>query len=347
MKLRPIRKEDLTRKPLFAPGSQLVDTIEIDPRDVYIPLLKEGVARNAVRTKLDTEHILTLTDRLRKEVDTSQPVPAVIRYERPKVIDGKVYKHELVFGFHRQYAILRNGFDQYVYDVYQFGTDGYPFLKSLRTLQLKENDPLPQKKSLPDEVANVIMELIEVGELSNDEETITEYVEEVKGNAHFNTKKSIVNKVLANTGGYRDITAYSFEQVKSYLGNMDNYDDGVEEYVTKFEYDVPRGQRGATILSGYEIEAIPQAMAYYAKDGSQTYFNMHVKPPKNGDTVEDVRVRMIKNIRNIEKSILMAADYHRKHGKFPWHYKNFLPQDNKAGEDCFIPLAIDGKLPPQ
>ena len=53
MKLRPIRKEDLTRKPIVATGSQLVDTIEIDPRDVYIPLLSEGIARNAVRTKLD------------------------------------------------------------------------------------------------------------------------------------------------------------------------------------------------------------------------------------------------------------------------------------------------------
>lgn len=60
MKLRPIRKEDLTRKPIVATGSQLVDTIEIDPRDVYIPLLREGVARNAVRTKLDQEHIFTL-----------------------------------------------------------------------------------------------------------------------------------------------------------------------------------------------------------------------------------------------------------------------------------------------
>lgn len=336
MKLRPIRKEDLTRKPIVATGSQLVDTIEIDPRDVYIPLLREGVARNAVRTKLDQEHILALQGSLDKEVDPSQPVPGVMRYERPKVIDGKTYKYELVFGFHRQYAILKCMFESYVYDVYKFGVDGVPFLKSIRTLQLVENDKLPAKNSKGDEIANIIMELIEVGELENTEDAIREYVEEVAAHKHGNTKTAIINKVLNNSGAYRDITTYTFDQAQAFLNNSCNYDDNQSEYKTKFEFDVVRKKRGATVLSGYEIEFIPQAMKHYSKDGSESYFNLHVKPPKEGKTVRDVRKDMIQNINAIEQSILDAAEFYRKHNRFPWTLENFLPQDNKNGEDKFI-----------
>lgn len=340
MKLRPIRKENLTRKPIVATGSQLVDTIEIDPRDVYIPLLREGVARNAVRTKLDQEHILQLQGSLDKEVDPSQPVPGVMRYERPKVIDGKTYKYELVFGFHRQYAILKCMFELYVYDVYKFGVDGVPFLKSIRTLQLVENDKLPSKSSFPDEIANIIMELIEVGELENTEDAIREYVEEVAAHKHGNTKTSIINKVLNNSGAYRDITTYTFDQAKAFLGNVSNYDVGESEYTTKFEYDVARQKRGATVLSGYEIEFIPQAMQHFLKDGSESYFNLHVKPPKDGVTVRDVRGKMIKNILNIEKSILASVKFYEKNGRWPWTLENFFPQDNKAGEDKFIEVRV-------
>lgn len=336
MKLRPIRKEDLTRKPIVATGSQLVDTIELDPRDVYIPLLREGVARNAVRTKLDQEHIMALQGSLDKEVDPSQPVPGVMRYERPKVIDGKTYKYELVFGFHRQYAILKCTFESYVYDVYKFGVDGVPFLKSIRTLQLVENDKLPSKNSYPDEIANIIMELIEVGELENTEEAIREYVEEVAAHKHGKTKTSIVNKVLNNSNGYRDITIYNFDQVKAFLGNSGNYDNDQSEYKTKFEYDVLRQKRGATVLSGYEIEFIPQAMKHFKKDGSESYFNLHVKSPKEGKTVRELRKDMLKNIDDIEKSILAVAEFYRNHNRFPWTLENFLPQDNKNGEDKFI-----------
>ena len=338
MKLRPIRKEDLTRKPLVATGSRLVDTIEIDPRDVYIPLLKEGVARNAVRAKLDQEHILQMQGSLGRQVDPSQPVPGVWRYERPKVIDGKAYKYELVFGFHRQYAILKCMFESYVYDVYKFGVDGVPFHTSIRTLQLVENDKLPSKSSFPDEIANIIMELIEVGELENTEDVIREYVEEVAAHKHGNTKTSIINKVMNNSGAYRDITTYTFDQAKAFLGNSNNYGNDQSEYATKFEYDVARQKRGATVLSGYEIEFIPQAMKHYSKDGSESYFNLHVKPPKEGKTVQDARNDMIRNIRVIEKSILDAADFYKENGRFPWTLENFLPQDNKDGEDKFIKI---------
>lgn len=336
MKLRPISIETLTRKPIVAAGSQLVDTIEIDPRDVYIPLLKEGVARNAVRTKLDQEHIMALEASLSKEVETNQPVPAVMRYDRPRVIDGRTYKYELVFGFHRQYAILRCSFELYVYDVYKFGTDGVPFLKSFRTLQLVENDKLPSKDSKGDEIANIIMELIEVGELENNEVAIREYVEDVAAHKHGRTKTSIINKVVNNSGAYRDITTFTFDQVKSFLSNSDNYLDDQTEYKTKFEYDLAREKRGATVLSGYEIEFIPQAMKHFLKDGSESYFNLHVKPPKEGKTVRDVRRDMMKNIDDIEKSILAAADFYRENNRFPWTLESFLPQDNKNGEDRFI-----------
>lgn len=339
MKLRPIRKEDLTRKPIVATGSQLVDTIEIDPRDVYIPLLSEGVARNAVRTKLDQEHILQLQASLSQGVDPSETVPGVMRYERPKVINGKTYKYELVFGFHRQYAILKCMFELYVYDVYKFGVDGVPFLKSVRTLQLVENDKLPAKSSKGDEIANIIMELIEVGELPNDEDSIREYVEEVAAHKHGNTKTAIINKVVNNSGAYRDITTYTFDQAKAFLGNSGNYENDDPEYKLKFEYDVARKKRGATVLSGYEIEFIPQAMKHFLKDGSESYFNLHVKPPKEGKTVQDVREDMIKSIGDIEESILAAADFHKKNGRFPWTLESFLPQDNKSGEDKFISIV--------
>ena len=339
MKRRPIRVEDLTRKPLISIGCQLVDTVEIDPRDVYIPLLREGVARNAVRIKLDHEHILALCSSLYKCVDTSEPVPLIMQYERPKVINGKTYKYELIAGYHRQYAILKCEFETYVYDVYKFGLDGVPFLKSVRTLQLKENDKAPSKPSIGDEIANTIMELIECGELDNDEASIRDYVEDVAGQKHGKTKTSIVNKVLNNSGGYRDITTYTFDQVKSYLSNPDNYDYGEHPYTTKFEYDGNRKKRGATVLSGYEIEFIPQAMKHHLKDNSESYFNLHVKPPKDGKSVDDVRQNMLNNIREIESSILKTAEYYHKHGHFPWSLESWLPQDNKKGETTFIDVS--------
>ena len=100
-----------------------------------------------------------------------------------------------------------------------------------------------------------------------------------------------------------------------------------------------RKKRGATVLSGYEIEFIPQAMKHFLKDGSESYFNLHVKPPKEGKTVQDVREDMMKSIGDIEKSILAAADFHKKNGRFPWTLESFLPQDNKSGEDKFISIV--------
>jgi hypothetical protein len=336
--LHALRKEDLTRKFILASGSRWVETIEINPNDVYIPLGKEGIARNAVRTKLDDQHILALTGSFQNEIDPSQPVPIVVKYETPKIFNGKVYLYELVCGFHRQYAILNCGFESYVYDLYEFGVDGVPYTRAIRTLQLVENDGLPKKNSQASEIENVIMELIERKELGNNESDIRAYLDEVAAHKHHATKTSIVKRVLNNTGGYRDVTTYNFDQVEAYLLNLGNYQSSSNEYKVKFEYDVARGKRGASILESYEIELIPQAMKYFAKDGSETYFNMHVKAPSAGKSVDDSRYKMLESIRKVEESILVTADFYKKHGRFPWTLENWLPQDNKNGETSFIPV---------
>lgn len=340
MKLKPIRKEDLTRKPIVTAGSRLVETISLNPSDVYIPLSSEGIARNAVRTKIDQEHILAIAASMEKGIDTSEPVPIILKYAKPKVIGGKTYLYELIAGYHRQYAILKNMYVEYVYDVYEFGINGVSSLRSIRTLQLVENDKLPSKTSNMDEVVNTICELIEKNELASDEDSVREYVEEVCSNTHGRTKTAIVNRVLNNTGGYRDITTFTFDQVKAYLSNPDNYDSDQPEYVTKFEGDLARGKKGAVIQSGYENEFIPTAMKHFAKDKSETYFTMHIAPKmfKQDSDINKHRKDMLKSCKAMEDAILKVAEFHKENGRFPWSYEAWLAQDNKNGETKFIPV---------
>ena len=122
-----------------APGAKHLNTKLISLDQIYVAPYTD----NPVRKKgKNLEHIDKLAISLSHGIDYNKRLPVVRKCNR--IIDGKHYDWELVAGNHRFEALARNGYKEWIFDVYEFGVNGITFDDSLLTFQLEENNHVPQ-----------------------------------------------------------------------------------------------------------------------------------------------------------------------------------------------------------
>ncbi len=313
-----------------SPGAKYIGTEIIELSKIYVP----PFTNNPVRKKgKKLEHIDKLSISLMHGIDYDKRLPVVRKCNR--IIDGIHYDYELVCGNHRFEAMNRNGYQEWLFDIYDFGLNGVNFEDSIRTFQLIENDHEPQLESTIEDVANVIGELIQHKSklVENNESSIADYVDAYCKNMHFQTKGKIVRMVVSKCGAYQDVVTYTPDDLTRWIDQHTNHKVGGN-------FDHNRKEYGWSVKEGYEYEYIMNATRKFAETGKKSYFLCHTKSPTETEDLNDKRTKMLLKFKDLEDSLISVFEYYEKNGCFPWSVIGFLPQDRKNNEDSTSVISI-------
>lgn len=318
----------VTAKPITAPGALFQRFAVISLNKIYVP----PMADNPVRKKgKNLVNVQKLTISLSRGIHYDKMPPIVEKKSR--IVDGQHYEYELLCGNHRFEAFQSNDFDQWVFAIYKLAQNGYSYEDSLRTLQLVENDHDPALESSDEDISNIISRLISHGSnlVTNDEDSIRDYVETYCRNKHYQTKAKIVRQTVRLSGAYQEVVTYTAKDAFKWLDQNTNY-----KYAG--EYDNLRKKFGWTVLEGYEYEYMVNAIKKYANEDRESYFVCHTKAPTEDSPLDYRRERMVESFENLENNLIRVFEFYQENGRFPWNVEGFMPQDHKNKEDKFIPV---------
>jgi hypothetical protein len=312
-----------------SPGVQF-DHYDVIPFDeIYVPPMTENFIRKKGKNPNNVEK---LAQSFSRGIQYDKMPPVVRKHSQ--IIDGKHYKYELVCGNHRFEALTKVGVDRWIFGIYEFAVNGVSYEDSIRTFQLIENDHSPALESSDEDISNVISRLIDKGSdlVKNDEDSIRAYVEKYCKNKLWQTKAKIVRQAVRLAGAYQAVVTYTASDAFRWI-------DQNTDYTVAGEYDSKRKKFGWTVLEGYEKEYVMSAAKKFAESGKPSYFVCHTKPPTEKNDLNDKRKNMMDSFEQIEQSLIEVFNFYEKNGKFPWRVEGFLPQDHKANEKSFIPVA--------
>ena len=321
---------EVTRALIWTKG--YLDTITLNPDDIYVPKDDTNTANNVCRLELDESTISMLQVSMPVNPDWSDSLMVVRKIKGGKTIDGKTYWYELVVGYHRHTALTRQHVQEWIFDLYEFDNDD-----DLVDFQADENGQHKPRKTMgKKEWANYLSYKISRNPNLTEEDLVKimdKYI-----NVHSSTKTAAIADAVKANGVYQDFHTFTWKDVQETVQNTDNYLNGVTAYTLQGLEDEERKEAGWSMKIGYEDEYLFNAMKKYHATGLTSYFTMHTGLPKKGDTVQTTRDKMVENITNYESAMKSTIKYYNKHGKFPWRKEAWFAQDNRNGENKFIPI---------
>tara|TARA_Y100000114_G_scaffold5049_1_gene4187 strand:- start:213 stop:1217 length:1005 start_codon:yes stop_codon:yes gene_type:complete len=309
------------------------EVLELNPEDIFIPKEVKGTGNNVTRISLDQQNIATLQMSLQTP-DWSQPFIVVKPIRGGITENGKTYRWQLVAGYHRMYALLRNQVPVWYFDWYEFET-----AEEELDFQALENNHLPRKEMDLAGLTNYLAFKVDNGMIPNTKESMDAEVEKFT-NIHGRTKTAAVTKAVSRCGAYTDVTIRDFSEIKEYLANPENYDGNTREYTHSGNIDPFRNKHGWTVKEGYEHEFIMNAVKRFSETGKGSYFVNHVKEPTDKMTLQQRRDNMVSTFTTLELALKRVIDYYNENDVFPWESVAFMPQNNVRGseENEFIPV---------
>jgi len=167
--------------------------------------------------------------------------------------------------------------------------------------------------------------------VTDDEDSIRNYVETYCKNKHGNTRNGIVKRVLRNRGIYQDVVTYTAKDAFKWIS--DNTD-----YTVAGELDRKRNQYGWTVLEGYQQEYVMNAIRKFAETGKESYFVCHTKAPTDKMDLDAKRVNMNDVFEQIEFDLAETIKFYNETGRFPWHSKGFMAQNHQTNEKGMITI---------
>jgi hypothetical protein len=323
-------RSEVKFKPIISKGSRFLGMKYMNPKDILVPRLSDDTLSNPTRHKNYVEHIGALKSSISMGIDESQH-PMAVRQIRPVIANGKRYDEELAAGNHRIAAVKELGLKSVPVAVYEFDDE-----ESLLRFQLAENNKFPQKSSSKDDLAQTLAVAVDKGFIQNAEESMKKFLVETSSNVHHMTRAAAVKKAIQLSGAYQDYITFTFDDIKEYLVNDDNYADGRPKYVVKGELDYERGKHGWSCLEGYEDEFIMNSIKKFSETNRESYLVCHTKTPTKKDNANSKRVKMRKTIERINNDLDAVFSFKQENGYYPWDVETFVAQDNKAGERGFI-----------
>lgn len=330
--MQNLSTKKLTRLLIKSPGMNHVIAKIINLDNVWVQGESKNKKTNKVRySDIDIKHAGMVGKSFKDGIDYSKNPPIVIY--QPQWEDGVRKDYRLVCGFHRYYGMLEQGITEWIFDEYEIdGTVDTEF--ALSTLQVQENNHVPEKSNSGNDLINVISYLININQLDNTQDEIESYLNEYASNLHHSTKKKVVSQCVQRNGAYADIKVWPFEQLKITLEGDKN------EYKHSGVYDNKRKAFGFSVLEGYEHEFFTTALRKLVEtNGTPSYFICHTKAPTEKRDLKTRRKEMVNNLETYEQAIEMACAYKKKYGDYPWRVEAFLKQDIKNNEKDF--LSID------
>ena len=345
--LEAVEKAVITKKLIIAKNLIIEkgykDTRLIELDEIHVPKHDANNGNNPTRYNLNGKNIDELQLSLMKP-NWSLPLMVVKIIPGGRMINGKTYYYELVAGFHRFEALIRNLTPKWWFTVYNF--TGNPEAES--DLQALENDHTPRLSMNVEGLTNWLVYQVEQTEAAmNKKVDILKYTSS-------KTKTAAVNNAVNTTGAYKDVTVRSIKEIKEFLEEDDNYLKNGETnrapYTHSGELDPTRLEHGWTVKERYEDEFVFNAIKKFKKTGKTSYFVGHVNVPKKG-TVNEARAGMLKNFKKHEDALEATMKYKERTGNWPWRVESFFKQDNhpdtreKFWVDVESVLPKKGKLP--
>lgn len=322
----------ITRKLLMP--ERHVEVLELNPEDIFIPTEVKGTGNNITRISLSEPNISALQMSLQSP-DWSQPLIAIKRIHGGGIeYNGKTYRYQLVAGYHRMNALLRNHEPTWYFDVYEFMSD-----EEELDYQALENNHLPRKELDLKGLTNYLVYKVAKKMIPNTKEAMSMEVEKFT-NIHGKTKTAAVNNAVSRMGAYSDVTIRDFNEIKRFIANLDNYGDNTPQYTHSGNIDAIRGMHGWTVKEGYEYEFVMNAIKRFSDTGKESYFVNHVKEPTDKLSLQDRRDNMINTFTMLDTALVRTVNFYNEHGRFPWHTEGFFPQNNVRGDEehTFIPV---------
>lgn len=317
--------------------------------EIYVPKEDKTKANNITRRELNRDNVSALRISLRRPL-WSEPMMIVKRIPGGKTINGITYYYELVLGFHRFEALSENETREWWMDVYDFTGDPEAEID----IQALENDHLPRQPLDKMGIANWLAYCVGKSYIENTKEAILKKAQSTLKNTNTRTLKAAAQLAAKMCGAHTDIVTRTIGEIKEYLSANPPQDDS--EYYHSGQLDPVRKEFGWTVLEGYEHEFIHNAIKNYhlkrkpgfdeygeRHDGYTSYFNCHVKVPKEGKTLTDSRKSMIESFKRIEDALEAACEYKQANKVWPWRVEGFFPQDNtkeNAERDWISPSEI-------
>jgi hypothetical protein len=327
-----IDPKKVTFKEIKSVGVRKIDRRMVNLNDIYHAPIKDNPTRSKGK---NVPHIERLVNSLSLGIDYSLPPPILMENTRNE--GGLITNHDPVACYHRLEALRKLGYSQWVFDIYQIPTDdSISFEDALRTLQLKENNHTPSLATTEDDVVKTISTLISHKSrlIQPEEDSIRDYVEEVCGLLHYQTKAKIIRDVIrrCQSNGVMvksDVITYTSTDVKDFLSKKTDLLAGGEE-------DFKRNMYGWSVMEGYEYEILMNSIKRFAETDRESYFTLHTKSPTEVYSVEQRRAKMKNTFGHLESSLLKVFDFYSEHGRFPWQIKGYLPQLASNGEKEYI-----------
>lgn len=325
----------LTRILIASPGSKHLEAKIIETKKIYVPKNVKGKTINRARKKyLNQDHINKLAVSL-KEIDYSKRPPIVVK--KHQWVGDVFYEYELICGAHRFSAFEKMGVTEWIFDVYELGTDGVNKDLAMSSLQIQENDHQPELASTADDLTNIMSYLVSKKLIANTEKAITAYLEENTSNLHHGTFKKVVFATVRKNGAYQDIRTFPSDVLPNFL-ELNKREGEEHPYVHGGIHDVERDKFGWTVLEGYEYEYLTNALRKLDETDKGSYFLMHTKAPTEKRGLDTRRKDMKQSLQQLERGIEKAYEYKVENGQWPWNIEAFLGQDVKKKEDSFITI---------
>lgn len=286
------------------------DMIEMDPFDNIVRI-------GGTNSTLINE----LRESMSKGINPSECLPVLQELKVPTpythpIYGSGVYYYKLVDGHNRCETLKIIGYEEYAFDIAEFGTNGVNYELARASFALASNAPRPKISSSNDDVLHAASKLVEKGLLSNTLDSIKSWIEKY---SQFRGKRAseIANQVGNGTGAAGSIALWTPAMIKH---DVSKY--GIKSHGN---FDTKRGMHGYTCKSGYENETVLMAATKLYETGETSYVVGHVPIPSKG-TIHDAREDIPENFNYYEKILDNLFSYRIKEGKYPWQVIGFLPQ---------------------
>jgi hypothetical protein len=308
--------------PFVGPGVKYKDVDVISLDDIWVEPRENNHARHDT---LDEYQIQKLVVQLGNGINYNLAPPVVRKLGTSIVVKGKTYQYILVCGHHRFEALMRLGFDRWIFWIYDLCLDGYSIDDSKVTLQILENDhntPLPNKA---EDISGAVIHLILNNSklVTNTEDSIKSYIDTYCKNMHGNTRAKAVAQVMSKLGTYQRVVTYTSD-------NADEWIKKYTDYANKGDFDVKRQENGWTLYEGYEYELLFNAMKSLMNTTRSSYFVCRTKAPTENRDLNTRREDMLNRIESLEDALLCTFQYYKENGKFPWRVESWFPQNTET-----------------
>lgn len=312
----------VTATPIEFPGVKILNTTPklINLSTIFVNPQSNNLVRVNVK---DEQHVQKLSDSLRNGIDYNSRVPIVI--ENPRVIDGINYRYELLDGHHRFEALVTLKKTEWLFWVYEVGTDGVPYNDALRMLQLRSNDHQAALSSSVDDTVGIICELIKKGSsvVQNNENSIKNFVRLNCKNTNSSTQGKIVRSVMAKLETYRRVVTYTSKDTVSWI-------DKNTSLTHSGQFDSARKKFGWNVLEGYEYEFVMNAVKKFGETNRESYFTCRTKAPTEDRDLITKRDQMLREFHKLENCLLDVMKFYTENKRFPWEVVGFIPQDQET-----------------